>query len=838
MIRKIILRELKSSPKFILFFVLNLAIGLMGLASIEFLKFGMLGQVASQAKSILGADVSISSRIKIAQEKVDLVSHVFVVEDMSQSISLFSMGQFKNQTKLINIKTIENKFPFYGEFKTQNGEKLSNIKDNEVFLYKELKIQLGVEIGDEIRIGESTFKIVDFITQDPNANLQFGSLAPRGFISRAGLEKSKLIQKGSTAFYEYFFKVKNKSTKFQELKSILTKKIDNNAIRVNIPATTSDQVSRVMAYLNDFLGLVSLSGLFLSSLGLIYLFKSYIHSRRREFAILKFLGVSRNNIFLIYFGELFILGFLGSVIGTTLGMLLYPIIVNILSGITGQDIQLAIELKSILVILGIGTIATLVLAPLLIIPYLYIDYKILFSHSDELDRRISDYLLFIPLIGFYWGTSIYLSNSYIIGTSFVALFAILSGLAFPISKILLKKLSQIKVSLSLNKKLALTYITRHSTSTVFVFGTIFLCTFLMTLMPIVKTSINKELDTPSSLNGPSLFLFDIQEEQIGALKEIGDRYQLNILNESPMVRARLISINDKNLETDMSGNLTREEESEVRSRNRGVNLTYRSKLDEGETLIAGRLPVHNDSLDTEIYEISLEVRYAGRIGAKLGDILLFDVLDLPVKAKVVGLRQVRWTSFLPNFFINFGTGVLEDAPKTYLSAFSNPKAQNLDLFQNDVAKELSNISIVDVVRVVARVKATIDNMSKILSIMSYSILLVGLLVIFCLVSHQINLRSIDISLYKLLGLNRKNILEILNFEITLISISAIISGVFLSIIFGWILSVYIFQSSFGINVTELFSICATIFIAVRIINHWAVSKITQRKINDVFSEIN
>lgn len=838
MILKIILRDLKSSPKFILFFILNLAVGLMGLASIEFLKYGMLNQVSSQAKTILGADVAISSRIKISDQKVNLVSKVFEVEDTSRATSLFSMALFNKQSKLINIKSIQNNFPFYGEYKTEQANTLKNIKDDEIFLYSELKIQLGVKIGDRIKIGESYFTIKDFVTQDPSANLQFGSLAPRGFISPIGLEKSKLIQKGSTAFYEFFFKVKNPQDKFQELKNQLTKDIDDNAIRVNIPATTSDQVSRVMAYLNDFLGLVSLSGLFLSSFGLIYLFKSYIHSRRREFAILKFLGVSRNKIFLIYLGELIILGLLGSLIGTALGLILYPMIVSILASVTGQEILVNIDFKSILIVLGIGTVSTLVLAPLLIVPYLHIDYKVLFSHSDDLERRFRDYFLFIPMIAFYWITSVYLSNSYIIGTSFIGLFAILSGLAFPISKYLLGKVNTVNLKLTLYKKLAVTYIVRHVTSTVFVFGTIFLCTFLMTLMPIIKTSINKELDTPSSLNGPSLFLFDIQEEQLEPLKNIANKYHLNILNQSPMVRARLISINEKALATDMSGNLTREEESEVRSRNRGVNLTYRSKLDEGETLIMGRLPRHNESLDTEIYEISLEVRYASRIGAKLDDILLFDVLDLPVKARVVGIRQVRWTSFLPNFFINFGTGVLEDAPKTYLTAFSNPKGENLDLFQNDVSKELSNISIVDVVRVVERVKATIDNMSKILSIMSYSILLVGLLVIFCLLSHQINLRSIDISLYKLLGLKKNLILKVLNFEITLITITGILSGFMLSIIFGWILSVYIFQSSFGINFIELFLICLVIFTAVRLINHWAVSKIADKKINDVFSEIN
>lgn len=838
MIRKIIFRELKSSPKFILFFILNLAIGLTGLSSIEFLKEGMVTQVAGQAKAILGADLVISSRIKISPEQVDKVKDVFNVTDRIQNITLFSMGQFRDNAKLISVRAIDLKFPFYGKIVMANNSKIEDLKDNEIFLYNELKIQLGINLGDSIKIGEEHYIVKDFVMIDPSANLQFGALAPRAFITHEGLNKSLLLKNGATAFYEYLFKVSNPSGEVENLKKTLVHKINDNAIQVNVPATSSDQVSRVMAYLNDFLGLVSLSGLFLSSFGLIYLFKSYLYTRRREFAIFKFLGISKIEIFLIYFGELLILGILGSIVGSLLGLTLYPLVVNILSALSGASLAVSISAKTFIIVLGIGVVATVTLAPMLLVPYLNIDYKILFSHSDEVNRKFTDYLLFIPMIVFYWIVSVYLSKSIIIGSLFIGLFILLSILIFPISKILLKNLNIKIPKLKLTKKLALTYISRHYISATFVFGTIFVATFLMTLIPVIKSSINKEIETPTTSNGPSLFLFDIQDEQVSELEALAQDYKLGLLNKSPMIRARLISVNGNLLATDMSEQLTREEQNEVRSRNRGVNLTYRSKLDEGETLIAGRLPINNLEANTEVYEISLEQRYAGRIGAKLGDELLFDVLDMPIRARVVGLRQVRWTTFLPNFFINFGTGVLEDAPKTFLMAYSNPETKNLDLFQTEVAKKLSNISVVDVVRVVERLKTTIDNMSKILTIMSLVTFVVGLLVIYSLISHQVRLRSVDISLYKLLGLERKNILEILNFEMRIISFAAIISGLSLSCIFGWVLGVYILKTSFSINFYELFFNSLFIFILIQIINYTAVSKITAKKINDVFSEIN
>lgn len=836
MILKIILRELRSSPKFIALFILNLAIGLMGLAAIEFLKQGFNEEIATKSKAILGADLALSSRIKISSEKEELIKENYPVVDSTKVVSLFSMGLYQNKSKLLNIKAIGEGFPYYGEITLQNKNNLSTIKDDEIFLYQELIPQIDAQIGKKIKIGEAYFTIKDFIIDDPGQNMQFGALAPRGYISLEGLERAQLLQKGSTAFYSYFFKLDENVKDFNKIKDSVTEIIDDNAIRVEIPATTSEQVSRVLTYLNDFLGLVSLCGLFLSSFGLIYLFRSFLHERRKEFAILKFLGLKKNKIFLIYFGELLILGIVGSIAGTLLGMSASPLISKILSGLSGQEVVIGISIKSIFIILSIGIVSTIILAPALLIPYLGIDYKILFSFTDTIEKKWKDYLLFLPMILFYWLTSIYLSNSFIIGSLFVGTFSILTIIGFPLGDYLLKK---IKISTNirpLTRKLALTYLVRHRVTTLFVFSSIFLSTFLMILIPTIKSSLEKELELPTKGNGPSLFLFDIQEEQLLNLTTIAKKHKLKELSLSPMVSARLISINDQVLKTDTTENLTREEQQEARMRNRGVNLTFRSTLSSSETLVAGRLPKEFNP-SSSFAEITLEERYASRIGAKIGDVLLFDILDIPVQGKVVGLRQVRWTSFLPNFFINFGQGVLEDAPKTYLMALANPEDQDINDFQRDITTDLSNISVVDVKRVVEKVSGIIESMSKILLIMAAVTFSAGLLVVFSLISHQARTRATDISLYKILGMRGEKISRILNEEIFIQAITGIATGVLTSLIMAFILSQVVFKSSFSFNTLEISLISIIILIVIVGINMKIVSKIVSKKVHDIFSDI-
>lgn len=836
MILKIILRELRSSPKFITLFILNLAIGLMGLAAIEFLKQGFNEELATKSKAILGADLALSSRIKINSEKEELIKKNYPVVDSAKVVSLFSMGLYEKHSKLLNIKAMDRGFPFYGTITLQSGNELKRIGEDEIYLYQELIAQIDAKIGNRIKIGEAFFTIKDFIVDDPGQNMQFGALAPRGYISLEGLERAQLLQKGSTAFYSYYFKLDEKIKDLNKLKDSVTKKIDDNAIRVEIPATTSQQVSRVLTYLNDFLGLVSLCGLFLSSFGLIYLFRSFLHERRKEFAIFKFLGLKKSKIFLIYFGELFLLGVIGSLIGTLLGMAASPLISKLLSGLTGQEIVIGLGIKNILTILSIGIFSTIILAPALLIPYLGIDYKILFSFTDEVDKKWRDYLLFVPMILFYWVTSIYLSNSFIIGSLFVGTFTTLTLIGFPVGNYFLKKIVISRSKHPLTRRLALTYLVRHRVTTLFVFSSIFLSTFLMILIPTIKSSLEKELALPAKGDGPALFLFDIQEEQLFELSTITKKHQLKELSLSPMVSARLMSINDQILKTDTKEALTREEQQEVRMRNRGVNLTFRSSLGPSEILIAGQLPKEYTP-SSPYAEVTLEERYASRIGAKLGDMLLFDILDIPIHAKVVGLRQVRWTSFLPNFFINFGVGVLEDAPKTYLMALSNPVDQNTNDFQRDIAAKLSNVSVVDVKRVVEKISGIIESMSKILLIMASVTFAAGLLVVFSLISHQARTRAIDISLYKILGLKQEKISRILNEEMIVQAIFGISTGVLTSLLMAFTLSQFVFKSSFSFNTIEIILIFLTILIVIIGINAKVVSKIVSKKVHDVFSDI-
>ena len=129
-----------------------------------------------------------------------------------------------------------------------------------------------------------------------------------------------------------------------------------------------------------------------------------------------------------------------------------------------------------------------------------------------------------------------------------------------------------------------------------------------------------------------------------------------------MVRARISKIDgtEFNREDGEKDFQTREDEQRVRFRNRGINLTYSNKLNHTQTIVKGK-PFDGIYSGEGNFEISLDQRYAKRINAKLGSTMTLDVLGVEFRGVVTSLRKIKWTSFLPNFFINKKGAVAPDS---------------------------------------------------------------------------------------------------------------------------------------------------------------------------------
>ena len=267
---------------------------------------------------------------------------------------------------------------------------------------------------------------------------------------------------------------------------------------------------------------------------------------------------------------------------------------------------------------------------------------------------------------------------------------------------------------------------------------------------------------------------------------------------SPLIRARLTAINSSAFERDDQGEFSassRDQETATRMRNRGLNLSYRASLDESEQIVAGRATSGSyDSNSNKPAEITVEQRYAQRLNLNVGDVITVEIQEVPIEGLIVGIRKVKWNSFKPNFFIQFQPGALDDAPKTFLAAI--PKKLNISKLQlqTNISQKFSNISVIDVDRLIGKIIGFIEQLAGIISFMALFCLASGLIVLYSIVQQQISVRLWDSNLLKILGLKNQSIFATMQIEFLSLGLLASLFGSALSLTVSFILSKYFFDS--------------------------------------------
>jgi putative ABC transport system permease protein len=324
-------------------------------------------------------------------------------------------------------------------------------------------------------------------------------------------------------------------------------------------------------------------------------------------------------------------------------------------------------------------------------------------------------------------------------------------------------------------RLALRELARGRVRTLSGFVSLGLCALLVSVVPQLRALLDRDLETPEGTVLPSLFLFDIQPEQRAALAAHVAVRGSRLQRLSPLVRARLDRIDGELVQA-----VAREEADRLRSRR--YNLTYRPDLTDSERLRAGRAFSGSwDPVSARPAEMSLEIDFAERLGVGLGDTLGFDVQGVPVEGEVVSLREVRWNSFQPNFFVVFQPGVLEDAPAVYLASVPQLPPEQRDALQASIQVAFPNVSSIDVTRAVQRLLGLVDQLQWALAGSAGLSLAVGWLLVIALARDAARARRWEINLLKVLGAELRDIRRALDLEFALLGGLAALAGSALSV---------------------------------------------------------
>ena len=833
LVLELVFKALARSKSFSLIFILNFSLAIASLSYLQFFKGSIDTSLETKAKSLLGADLVISSRFPISSEQIEEIkTKIPEIKSFNQGISTVSMIASNKRARLMELVKVDVGFPYYGGLvfsdKSIYPRGIEIPKANEVWVYQEVLDLLDLKLDEQVKIGKENFLIKKIIDSDTLKAVSFSGFMPKIYISEEGLEKTELLQFGSTARYKlnYLFKDDFSNGKLEEIENNLEKQIDQN-LKALSPNDGKDRLLSVLNFITNFLSLVSLVSFFLGLVGLIYLYSGFLRKHQNDITILSDIGLSKRKLSLVYLLHLFVLIIISSIIVFSLisisAQFLGPIIQRLVDFEFDFTLDYYFFLKSSLILL----LLSLSVGLPLILPML----------QRQKSNFFKIILSFLPFLILLLLLSNFVTPAKNIGFYFALCVLALIILLFAIGSFVLKKFDFSGHLENLSLSLAIKNITRQNRTSLTLFTAILLCTTFFSLIPQVGSSLSTALI--SSVNErPRFFVIDAKEEQIKDLETQVNKEGAKLENISPMIRAQVIKINnidftkhsiengDEKLKTDKN-----------ELKNSTVNLSYRKNLKKSEEIIEGRefSGIYDSKDFSKPIELSVEKRYADRRGIKLGDHIVFDVLGLEIETKVINIRTVKWTEFVPNFFFILQDGALDDAPKTLLATISSGDydAQQMLVKLSDL---FPSLTVIDVKSLFETFADLVKNVTKITDNMSIYSIIIGLLMSFIIIQYQMNLQKNNILRLKMIGVKNKTIKNSFLIEFGLISFSASSLGIIFGSIASYYISSLLFESYWDFRPDILIMYFLFIPILTILIVSFFTSKMIHQKENILFGE--
>jgi predicted lysophospholipase L1 biosynthesis ABC-type transport system permease subunit len=793
-------------------------LAIASLSYLQFFKESIDSSLDAKAKNLLGADLVISSRFPISEEQIKNIKNKLpAIKSFNEEISTVSMVASSKRARLMELVKIEKGFPYYGGLTFTDNLHYPNEqtlpKENEAWVYEEVLNLLELKLSDTVKIGNHRYTITKIITKDSSKNVSFSGFMPKIYLSAQGLQRSELLQFGSTAQYKlnFLFQEDFSNDQLEKIENQLEEQIDQN-LRVLSPNDGRDRLLRVLNFLTNFLSLVSLISFFLGLVGLIYLYSGYLRKHQNDITVLGDLGLSKKSVIVTYLSHLFVLIFIASVIVFAFIALTAQFIGPFIQQYINFSFDFSLDYSFFFQSAVVLFILSLSIGLPLILPLVQREKRVFFKTL----------LSFAPFVGFLLLLSHLVTPMKGIGFFFALCVLGLIVFLFSLGSFVLKRFDFSGHMQNLSLSLAFKNITRQKKTTLTLFTAILLCTAFFTLIPQVGSSLSNAL-TKSVKERPRFFVIDAKEEQIKELERQVNALGGNLENISPMIRAHIVQINNQ--------------EKEDTSNDASVNLSYRSTLKQSEQIVQGKefSGVYNSSDFSKPIELSVEERFATRNNIRINDTITLDVLGLELEAIVVNTRSVKWTDFVPNFFLVLQEGAINDAPKTLLATISQGEYDATQMLLT-LTDAFPSLTVIDVKNLFESFADIVKNVTAITEKMSYYSIAIGLLMSFIIIQYQMNLQKNNILRLKMIGITNKTIKHAFLIEFGLISFVASLLGVLIGSIGSYVVSSVLFESYWDFRGEILLLYVWFIPILTLSIVSYFTSKIINQKENVLFGE--
>ncbi|MBT8043491.1 MAG: ABC transporter permease, partial [Verrucomicrobiae bacterium] len=166
----------------LLLFSAAIVFGVAALVTIGSLRQNLNDAVGSQAKSLLGADLLISSRQPYSDETKELVADIASQGgEQAREVSFSTMMRVGNAAspKLVSLRGLDASFPFYGDVVTTPADAWDRVQRSPGLIVEASYLKnMNAKVGDIAHIGDLELPVVGVLEQAPPSASGFAAFAP------------------------------------------------------------------------------------------------------------------------------------------------------------------------------------------------------------------------------------------------------------------------------------------------------------------------------------------------------------------------------------------------------------------------------------------------------------------------------------------------------------------------------------------------------------------------------------------------------------------------------------------------------------------------------------
>ncbi|MDC3097654.1 ABC transporter permease [Candidatus Pelagibacter sp.] len=814
LIFKYALKDLSRNYKKISSIIVTLFISLFILSAIFTIEDSLKKELNDNAKVLLGGDLEIDYNRN--QGDLTLVNKLKEFSTVSQMIEFSTMlsttGREKNKSLFTRIKTVDEKYPLYGEvvYEPEDAYERMQKEPKTILINESLSKTLKIKINDKVKVQDQSFIVVGIIKSVPDVSgfVAFGDWALAG---KQTLEILKLNGIGSFLNYEYKVKFKPSDDPVKIESKIKDIFKDDQKVKLRFPENSASGLKRIINNFSQFLSLVSISAMLIAGIGIANTLLSFINQNNMSIAVRKAVGFYSENIKTLYYLQLLILLFIITVISYGSSFLIVPIADKYLSDGLGLNvypkfsfinfIKIFIVGLLVLIIFSIPTISSIdqVKASNL---FRNVFQNLQFYYSKK-SILLSFILLSFLVLLFTLGSE---RPFYSLGY-FIAFFICLI-VFFLISKIIIYLLRKFNFSSNISLKVSIKNITQTKSITPITIMSLGLGVTLLLTLALVGTNFKREIARSIPDIAPDYFFVGIQKGEKKKFEQ--GVYKMNPdanIEIVPMVSSGIVKIN-------------------------GVNPNSYIKPDNDSYWVIGserrsswveNIPKDNPILKGEWWDlskpnqlqISLDAKVAKDFNIKLGDIFTLNIYGREIDGEIVNFREVDYRDLSINFAMLFNPQFAKNIPHEYLAT---AKFKNPDRFEEtEMLEVLPSLSMIKIADYLNKVTSVLNKVFIAVSLISGVTIVIGLIVISSAIMVQGKVKEYQNLVFKILGFTKKEIIFSSLIEFVIIFISVILIAIFFAVIGSKFIMENIFELVWQFEFKVLFYVSSSIGIVTLIL---------------------